>query len=37
VFRTPSDEGLKASTSTALLIDVGPCKVAPCPQTTGGD
>lgn len=37
VFRTPSDEGLMASTSTAVTIDVGPCKVAPCPQTTGGD
>jgi hypothetical protein len=37
VFRTPSDEGLRASTSAALIIDVGPCKVAPCPQTAGGD
>lgn len=37
VFRTPSDEGLKASTSSAVIVDVGPCKVAPCPQTPGGD
>ena len=37
VFRTPSDEGLSASTSASLIIDVGPCKVAPCPQIAGGD
>ena len=34
---TPTDEGLPASTSSAVIIDVGPCKVAPCPQTAGGD
>ena len=33
VFRAPTDEGLGASTSPTASIDVGPCKIAPCPMS----
>jgi hypothetical protein len=33
VFRAPADEGLGASTSSAATIDVGTCRIAPCPQS----
>ena len=33
VFRAPTDEGLGASTSATATIDVGACRVAPCPMS----
>jgi hypothetical protein len=32
VFKAPTDEGLGASTSPTATIDVGACRVAPCPM-----
>ena len=32
VYRAPTDEGLSASTSPTATIDVGTCRVAPCPM-----
>ena len=34
VFKTPTDEGLTGSTSTAATIDVGACRTL-CPSSTG--
>jgi hypothetical protein len=33
VFKAPTDEGLGGSTSSVATIDVGACKVAPCPMS----
>jgi len=33
VFKAPTDEGLGGSISSTATIDVGPCKVAPCPMS----
>lgn len=35
VFKTPTDEGLVGRISTVVTIDVGPCLIAPCPQSIG--
>lgn len=32
-FKTPTDEGLRASTSATATIDVGACRTAPCPSS----
>lgn len=37
VFRAPTDEGLRASTSPTATIDVGTCRIAPCPQSAGSE
>lgn len=33
VFRDPTDEGLAGSASPGATIDVGACKIAPCPMS----
>ena len=35
VFNAPADEGLAASVSSAAVVDVAACRVAPCPQSVG--
>lgn len=35
VFTTPTDEGLRGSVSAAVTIDVGACRIAPCPLSIG--
>ena len=37
VFAAPSDEGLGGSTSGTVTVDVGACRIPPCPLSAGGD